>query len=80
MNPEYAKIISGSIARGKILGGAGLIGGALYSSQQAEEQGAPLSEQVGSVFRGSLTPGAIGFGVGAGGYAVRKALKGVLKK
>lgn len=80
MNPEYAKIISGSIARGKILGGAGLIGGAMYSSQKAEEQGAPLSEQVSSAFRGGLTPGAVGFGIGAGGYAVKRALKGVLKK
>lgn len=80
MSIDYNKLISRSMKIGGALGAVGYVGGALYGGQVQEEYGASLSQQALGSLKGGVVPGAIGFGVGAGGYAVTRAMKEIFKK
>lgn len=61
-------------------GGIGVVGGAIMAGQQAEEMGAPLSQQASATFRGGIGSGLTGAAIGYGGSIALTAAKAVLGK
>lgn len=70
------KVVAAAIAGG----GIGLVGGAMISGQQAEEAGAPLSQQALSTLSGGASAGLTGTAIGFGGSVALTAAKQILRK